>query len=45
MNALNDLNEVIKIQPANAFAFFRRGFAHKALRRYDEAADDFLKAR
>ena len=45
MNALKDLNEVIKMQPNNAFAFFRRGFAHKALRLYDQAAEDFLKAR
>lgn len=45
MNALKDLNEVIKIQPVNAFAYFRRGFAHKALKLYEEAADDFMKAR
>lgn len=44
-NALADLNEVIKAQPYNAFAYFRRGFAHKSLRLYEEAAEDFLKAR
>ena len=43
--ALSDLNEVIKQQPDNAFAYFRRGFAHKALKKYDEAAEDFMKAR
>lgn len=43
--ALKDLNEVIEQQPENAFAFFRRGFAHKALKKYDEAAEDFMKAR
>ena len=36
---------MIKYQPNNAFAYFRRGFAHKALKLYEEAADDFLKAR
>ena len=36
---------MIKSQPNNAFAYFRRGFAHKALRLYEEAAEDFLKAR
>lgn len=45
LNALNDLNEVIKQQPSNAFAYFRRGFANKALKLYDEAAEDFMKAR
>jgi tetratricopeptide (TPR) repeat protein len=45
MNALKDLNEVIKMQSTNAFAYFRRGFAHKALKLYDEAAEDFMKAR
>jgi tetratricopeptide (TPR) repeat protein len=45
MAALKDLNEVIKMQPNNAFAYFRRGFAHKALRLYDEAAEDFMRAR
>ena len=39
------MNEVIKYQPNNAFAYFRRGFAHKAPKLYEEAADDFLKAR
>jgi tetratricopeptide (TPR) repeat protein len=45
LHALNDLNEVIKCQPNNSFAYFRRGFAHKALKLYEEAAEDFLKAR
>jgi len=44
-SALKDLNAVIDKQPENAFAFFRRGFAHKALKKYDEAAEDFMKAR
>lgn len=44
-NAHKDLNEVIKQQPNNAFAYFRRGFAHKALKLYDQAAEDFMKAR
>ena len=44
-SALRDLNEVIKEQEKNAFAFFRRGFAHKALREYDQAAEDFMRAR
>lgn len=36
--ALSDLNEVIQRQPENAYAYFRRAFAYKALRRYDETS-------
>lgn len=43
-DALEDLNEVIKIQPSNAYAYFRRAFAYKALRRYDETSEDFEMA-
>ncbi len=45
VSALKDLNEVIKMQPNNPFAYFRRGFAQKALKYYDESAEDFMKAR
>ena len=44
-DALSDLNKVITEQPENAFAYFRRAFAYKALRQYEEAAEDFMKAR
>lgn len=43
--ALQDLNKVIQQQPVNAFAHFRRAFAQKALKRYTEAAEDFMRAR
>ena len=43
--ALDDFNAVISINPRNAHAFFRRAFAHKALGQYEDAADDFEKAR
>lgn len=43
--ALEDLNEVIERQPDNAFAYFRRGLAYKALKKYEDAADSFMKAR
>jgi tetratricopeptide (TPR) repeat protein len=33
------------MQPRNANAYFGRAFAYKALRRYDEAAADFQKAK
>ena len=32
-------------QPSNAHAYFRRAFAHKALKNYDDAASDFEKAK
>ncbi len=43
--ALEDLNEVISQQPANAFAYFRRGLAFKFLKMYEESAENFMKAR
>jgi tetratricopeptide (TPR) repeat protein len=42
---LEDFNEVIKIQMNNSHAYFGRAFAHKALRDYDKAAEDFDKAK
>ena len=43
--AVEDFNEVIKKNPKNAHAHFRRAFSLKALGRYAEAADDFEKAK
>jgi len=43
--AYDDFCQVIRRNPANAHAYFRRAFSLKALRRYEEAADDFEKAR
>ena len=43
--ALNDYNEVIKMQSKNAHAYFGRAFAHKAVKNYEAAADDFEKAK
>jgi len=39
--AVGDFNVVIKKNPRNAHAFFRRAFSQKALKNYSEAADDF----
>lgn len=43
--ALDDYTEVIKLQPKNSHAYFGRAFAYKALKNYDEAAEDFEKAK
>ena len=43
--ALIDLNKVIEKQPENAYAYFRRAFAFKGLKKYEETADDFETAR
>ena len=43
--ALKDYNEVIRMQTNNAHAFFGRAFAHKALKMYDAAAEDFERAK
>ena len=43
--AVKDFGEVIEWQPRNAHAYFRRGFAFKSLRRYEDAAADFEAAR
>ena len=43
--ACQDFNVVIKKNPRNAHAYFRRAFSLKALKRWSEAADDFEKAK
>lgn len=43
--AVEDFSLVIKKNPKNAHAHFRRAFSYKALKRYAEAADDFEKAK
>jgi tetratricopeptide (TPR) repeat protein len=40
-NAVKDFDMVIKKNPKNAHAHFRRAFSHKALKNYTQAADDF----
>jgi Flp pilus assembly protein TadD len=42
--AVDDFSVVIKRNPANAHAHFRRAFSLKALHKYEDAADDFKKA-
>lgn len=42
---IDDFTAVIKKCPRNAHAFFRRAFSQKALKFYDEAAEDFEKAK
>ena len=44
-NAVDDFSQVIKRNPKNAHAHFRRAFSYKALKNYSEAADDFEKAK
>lgn len=43
--SLKDFNEVVKMQQNNSHAYFGRAFAHKALRDYDSASEDFEKAK
>jgi len=43
--AVQDFSVVITRQSMNARAYFRRAFAHKALKCYDDAAADFEKAK
>ncbi|GFR50022.1 hypothetical protein Agub_g12172, partial [Astrephomene gubernaculifera] len=43
--ALSHFSRVLQLQPRNARALLRRGLALKALRRYEEAAEDLLAAR
>lgn len=43
--AVEDFSCVIKRNPKNAYAHFRRAFSLKALKRYAEAADDFQQAK
>ena len=43
--AIEDFSLVIKKNPKNAHAYFRRAFSFKAIKKYTEAADDFEKAK
>ena len=43
--AVEDFSAVIKRNPMNAHAHFRRAFSLKALKKYAEAADDFESAK
>ena len=43
--ALQDFTRVLEMQPTNARALFRRAFSFKALKCYEEAAEDFEAAR
>jgi Flp pilus assembly protein TadD len=42
--SVKDFNRVIKRNPKNAHAYFRRAFSLKALKEFKKAADDFAKA-
>jgi Tfp pilus assembly protein PilF len=44
-SAIDDFSMVIKKNPKNAHSYFRRAFSHKALKLYDDAAEDFEKAK
>ena len=43
--AVEDFSVVIKKNPKNAHAYFRRAFSNKALGNFSEAVDDFEKAK
>ena len=43
--AVQDFNTVIKKNPRNTHAYFRRAFSLKSLKRFSEAAEDFEKAK
>ena len=43
--AIDDFEAVIQKCPRNSHAFFRRAFSQKALKFYDEAAEDFEMAK
>lgn len=43
--AIEDFTSVIRINPKNAHAHFRRAFSLKQLKRFAEAAEDFEAAR
>lgn len=43
--AVQDFTKVILKNPKNAHAYFRRAFSMKSMKKYDESAGDFEKAR
>ncbi len=43
--SITDFSTVIKKNPKNAHAYFRRAFSQKALKLYNEAAADFEEAK
>ncbi len=43
--AIKDFTTVIRLNPKNAHAYFRRAFSLKAMKRFAEAAEDFEKAK
>ena len=43
--AVKDFDYVIKKNPRNAHAYFRRAFSLKSLKKYAEAAEDFEQAK
>jgi tetratricopeptide (TPR) repeat protein len=44
-DAINDFTTVIKHNPRNAHAQFRRGFAWKSMGQFEKAADDMETAK
>jgi tetratricopeptide (TPR) repeat protein len=44
-NAVRDFDVLIKKNPKNAHAYFRRAFSLKSLKNYSEAAEDFEQAK
>ena len=43
--SVKDFDVVIKKNPKNAHAHFRRAFSHKSLKNFEQAAEDFEKAK
>ena len=44
-SAVQDFDVVIKKNPKNAHAHFRRAFSHKSLKNFQQAAEDFERAK
>ncbi len=44
-DSLHDYDQVIQLQPKNSHAYFGRAFVHKAMKSYEDAAEDFQKAK
>ncbi len=44
-SAVEDFTFLIEKNPKNSHAYYRRGFSNQALKKYQDAAEDFEKAK
>ena len=44
-SAIDDYTTILNMNPYNPKVLFRRGFAYKAIKKYQEAIVDFAKAK